>query len=140
MLLRAESLETVDRTSTTTSASSSASSGIAAYSYGTSKIVRTAVAAGVIVLALTTLVLFFKASDPHNPPGTLATKLTGPPRSPHGFDTASVSAVNTSSPPPSSRSSAQTRTRSPRGLTSLARCPCVEIRGTGVGGWAIKVV
>ncbi|WWD17415.1 hypothetical protein CI109_101856 [Kwoniella shandongensis] len=33
------------------------------YSYATSKIVRTAVAAGVIVLALTALVLFFKISS-----------------------------------------------------------------------------
>ncbi|WVQ99283.1 hypothetical protein IAU59_006415 [Kwoniella sp. CBS 9459] len=33
------------------------------YSYATSKIVRTAVAAGVIVLALTALVLFFKVSS-----------------------------------------------------------------------------
>ncbi|WVW83777.1 hypothetical protein I302_105798 [Kwoniella bestiolae CBS 10118] len=53
--------------STSTSASStrshSSTSSPYVYSYGTSKIVRTAVAAGVIVLALTALVLFIKISS-----------------------------------------------------------------------------
>ncbi|WVF71605.1 hypothetical protein IAT40_006413 [Kwoniella sp. CBS 6097] len=50
-------------TETGTSTSTNATSTAYVYSYATSKIVRTAVAAGVIVLALTALVLFFKISS-----------------------------------------------------------------------------
>ncbi|WWC89449.1 uncharacterized protein L201_004373 [Kwoniella dendrophila CBS 6074] len=50
-------------TSPSSTRSNSASSTAYVYSYGTSKIVRTAVAAGVIVLGLAALVLFFKISS-----------------------------------------------------------------------------
>ena len=46
--------------SATNSASARPSNTSLSYSYATSKIVKTAVAAGVIVLALSALVLFFK--------------------------------------------------------------------------------
>ncbi|WVR07156.1 hypothetical protein IAU60_004197 [Kwoniella sp. DSM 27419] len=49
--------------SATAHPAASASASDAAFEYGTSKIVRTAIAAGVIVLALTALVLFFKISS-----------------------------------------------------------------------------
>ncbi|WVQ82286.1 hypothetical protein IAT38_004414 [Cryptococcus sp. DSM 104549] len=52
-----------DSPSSTSSRTSSATSTGYIYSYATSKIVRTAVAAGVIVLVLTALVLFFKISS-----------------------------------------------------------------------------
>nr|XP_018263195.1 uncharacterized protein I303_04688 [Kwoniella dejecticola CBS 10117]OBR85353.1 hypothetical protein I303_04688 [Kwoniella dejecticola CBS 10117] len=50
-------------TSGSTTKTQSSTSTAYVYSYGTSKIVRTAVAAGVIVLALTALVLFIKISS-----------------------------------------------------------------------------
>ncbi|OCF36730.1 hypothetical protein I316_01326 [Kwoniella heveanensis BCC8398] len=51
------------KTGTSSGGASNATSTAYVYSYATSKIVRTAVAAGVIVLALTALVLFFKISS-----------------------------------------------------------------------------
>ncbi|WWD02853.1 hypothetical protein V865_000895 [Kwoniella europaea PYCC6329] len=64
----AGSITTMSSTGTSTYTGSStttqsATSSAYVYSYGTSKIVRTAVAAGVIVLALTALVLFIKISS-----------------------------------------------------------------------------
>lgn len=55
-LPRDVTLTTADRASGTAASSGSTTSS----TFGTSKIVRTAVAAGVIVLGLTALVLFFK--------------------------------------------------------------------------------
>jgi len=52
-----------DATSNTSSLPSATTSFIPAYSYDTSKIVRTAVALGIIVLVLTALVLFFKVGS-----------------------------------------------------------------------------
>ncbi|RSH82212.1 hypothetical protein EHS25_005922 [Saitozyma podzolica] len=58
-LPRDATLTTADRVSGTATSSGSTTSS----TFGTSKIVRTAVAAGVIVLGLTALVLFFKISQ-----------------------------------------------------------------------------
>ncbi|CAD6590859.1 MAG: hypothetical protein TREMPRED_005905 [Tremellales sp. Tagirdzhanova-0007] len=52
-----------DSTAISTSSSASDPSTTSSYSYATSKIVRTAVAVGVIVLVVSTLVLFFKVSS-----------------------------------------------------------------------------